>query len=421
MSEEKKRVVIVGAGFAGLAAAREFERLSRHLRNTEVVMLDRNNYHLFMPLLYQVGSGGIDPGNICFPMRAMFKGGASGPPVMFHECTVLDIDTDRKVVRTDRCDSEYDYLIFAPGSTTNYYGIPDLEDNTMPLKTIKDGMAMHRRVLESFETALLEPDEAMRSRLLTFVVVGGGATGVEVACTLAVFVFKTLKRDFPTLVSHVRVVVVEATNGLLGGMPSDVGRKALEQLTALGVQVMLNCRVERVDSSCIKMQDGDSISTCNIIWVAGVRPHPLTDKLPAEKARDGRIVVDEALQAKGLPGVYVIGDCGYKMQSGGSSAYPPTAQVAVREGKACARNITSSIMGRPQRAFDYKYRGELIFLGRNHAVGEFGGRVIDGFPAFWLYQTYYLNRLAGFKRKLTTAIDWAYDYFYRRNTAKLDC
>lgn len=416
-----KRVVIVGAGFAGLAAAREFERLlAGNLSDTEVVMLDRNNYHLFMPLLYQVGSGGIEPGNICFPMRAMFKGGASSPPVIFRECRVLGIDTVRRMVHTDRCDTEYDYLIFAPGSITNYYGIPDLEKNTMPLKTIKDGIAVHRRILESFETALLEPEEAKRRILLTFAVVGGGATGVEVACMLCVFVFKTLKRDFPSLVKEARVVVVEATNGLLNGMPAEVGSKALERLRAHGAEVSLNSRVAGVDANGIKMQDGNAVPAGTVVWVAGVKPGPLCDALPAEKARDGRVAVDEALEVRQLPGVYVAGDCAYRAQFGGPSAYPPTAQVAVRQGRACARNIARSISGQTPLPFNYRYKGELVFLGRNHAVGEFGGRVLDGFPAFLLYQTYYLNKLAGFKRKLTTAIDWTYDYFYRRNTAKLE-
>lgn len=420
MADKKNRIVIIGAGFGGLAAAREFEHIGRYAPGAEVLMLDKNNYHLFTPLLYQVGSGGIEPGNICFPMRSMLEKGGTLPPVMFRECEVLEVDTEHRKLHTSRCDCDYDYLIFAPGSTTNYYGMSGLDKTTMPLKTIRDGMRMHYKILESFETALLEQDEQRRKALLAIVIVGGGATGVEVASTVAVFVFKTLARDFPGLVKQARVVLIEASDGLLRGMPAQMGRKALERLTARGVEVLLNCQVAGVDSTAVHTRDGRSIPTCNVTWVAGVKPAPLADKLPAEKSKDGRIMVNEVFEARGLPGVYVIGDCAYMMQYGDGAAYPPTAQVALREGRACARGIVQAIMGLPPCPFNYSYRGELVFLGRDYAVGQVGGRVIDGMPAFWMYQTYYLNKLAGFKRKATTAIDWAYDFFYRRNTAKLE-
>jgi len=417
---QERRIVILGAGFGGLAAALEFERLQTHLPGMEVVLLDQHNYHLFMPLLYQVGTGGIEPGNICFPLRSMINKGGTGPPVMFRECQVQGVDVERKTVFTNRMDLKYDYLVFALGSTTNFYGLPDIESHVMPLKTLKDGIALHNRILESFETALLEPDEQKRRELLTFAVVGGGATGVETACTTAIFVFKTLARDFPPLVPQARVALIEGADSLLRGMRPEMGRIALQKLKSRGVEVLLNCPVACTSPTGIQTRDGRSIPTRNIVWVAGVRPVALAETLPADKARDGRIVVDDQLEVAALPGLYVIGDCAYRTQFGASIAYPPTAQIAIQEGRAVARNIAWSIMGRPQQPFSYDYRGELIYLGRNHAVGEIGNRVIDGAPAFWLYQTYYLNKLMGFKKKLSTLIDWAYDYFYRRNTAKLD-
>jgi NADH dehydrogenase len=419
MATQKKRIVILGAGFGGLFAAVEFERLARLLPGVEVTLVDSNNYHLFVPLLYHVATGGIEPGNICFPVRSILKNGGAAPPVVFRECQVQSLDLEKKRVITDRAELDYDYLIFALGSTTNYYGIPGLEQNIVPLKTIADGVAMHNRILESFEAALFETESQKQRELLTFVIVGGGATGVELACTMALFVFKTLERDFPTVASQARVVLVEAGDGLLHGMRSELGQLTLKRLKRYRVEVILNCRVASATATGIQTKDGQLIPSRNVIWVGGVKPDPLAQAIPAEKARDGRIIVDPNLEVPSLPGVYIIGDCAYALQPGTSIAYPQTAQTAVRMGTYAAGNIARVMMGYPACPFDYKYKGDLVFLGRNYAVGEFLGRVISGFPAFYMYQGYHLVTLTGFRNKLITVIDWAYDYFYRQSTVKL--
>jgi NADH dehydrogenase len=416
---QKKRVVILGAGFAGLFAALQFEKLHKMVPGLEVTLVDRNNYHMFVPLLYHVGTGGIEPGNICFPIRSTLKNGGSSLPVLFRECEVLNLDIEKRIVVTDRVQLPYDYLIFALGSTTNFYGIPGLEQNIVPLKTIKDGMVMHNRIIENFEEALLENDEQKRHNLITFVIVGGGATGVELASTMSLFIHKSLAHDFPTVVNEARIVLIEASGSLLHGMRPEIGRLALRRLQKLQIEVMLNCRVASADPEGIITNDGRSILSRNVVWVGGIKPSPLAEALKVEKARDGRIIVDPYLAVPVIPELHIIGDSTYALKPDGT-AYPPTAQTAIQMGIYTAGNIVRTLKGYPLYPFNYKYKGDLVFLGRNYAVGEFFGRIISGRVAFLIYQSYHLITLAGFKNKIITLIDWAYDYFYRRDTSKLE-
>ncbi len=414
-----KRVVVLGAGFAGLFAVVEFEKLCGHVPELEVTLVDRYNYHMFVPLLYHVATGGADGECICFAIRSLLRNGGAVPPVLFRESEVLGIDLSTRTVATDHGDLGFDYLVLALGSTSNYYGIPGVGQNIIPLKTIQDGVALHNRILESFEAAIHEPDEDRRRALLTFVVVGGGATGAELCSTMALFVFKTLPHDFPTLASQARVVLVEATDSLLRGMRPALGRMTLARLEKMGVEVMLNCHVAAVSKEGIAAEDGRHVATRNVVWVAGIKLVPLADGLPVEKAKDGRIIVNEYLEVPSAPGLYVVGDSAYALQRGTATAYPPTAQSAVRMGRTCGRNVVAAMIGSSPRRFDYHYKGDIVFLGRNYAVGEFLGQVISGFPAFFLYQAYHLVSLMGFRKKIITLIDWAYDYFYSRSTEKV--
>ncbi len=414
------KIVILGAGFGGFAAAMELERLAGTLRGAEVTLLDRNNYQLFVPLLYHVATGGIEPGAICVPVRATLRKGGMSGPVAFRECEINGIDLERRAVLTEGGAFPFDYLVLALGSVTNFYGIPGCAEHIMPLKTVRNGIAMHNRILSTFEAAMLEPDERKRRELLTFVIVGGGPTGVELSSTVAIFVFKTLARDFPELVPHARVILVEAGNGVLRGMRPALGRYALPQLKKLGVEVVLESRVASASAEGIQIKDGPAIPTRNVTWVAGVKPSPLVEAMPLEKAKDGRVIVDERLAVASVPGLFVIGDCAYAMNRWTSKPYPATAQAALRMGRDCARIIAREINGLPPRPFDYKLKGDLVFIGRNYGTGDPAGIVMTGWPAFMVYQTYHIVALTGMKNRLTTLLDWAYDYFYRRNTAKLD-
>lgn len=433
MSQRLTQVAVVGAGFGGLFAAIEFERALRKVKGIEVTLIDRNNYHLFLPLLYHVATGGMEAGNICFAIRRILKeSGAEkaeelhGPnaafcrhPVLFREATVDRIDLEGQTVSTNRFVLKYDYLILALGSTTNFYNIPGLEEHVVPLKTITDGINMHNRILANFEEALTEDDVERRRRLLTFVIVGGGATGVELASTMAVFVYKTLARDFPTLMADTRIIMAEAGSTLLRGMRPEVARAALNRLRELGVDVRLNCQVASVSEEGITTKDGQQIASSNVTWVGGIKPTGIAERLGLPRARDGRIVVNEYLQVPTVRGLYVVGDLAAAMQAGTDRPYPPTAQTAVRMGILAARNILAEITNSPLRRFTYKYKGDLVFLGRGYAAGELWGRVVTGMPAFIAYQAYHLRTIMGFRNRLGTIIDWTYDYFYRRNTVKL--
>ncbi len=411
--------MILGAGFAGLFAAKEFEKLCRRMPDTEVTLIDRNNYHMFVPLLYHVATGGIDAGNICFAVRATLRNGGTVPPVMFRECEVQSIDLQKKTVVAGQTEFPYDYLVVGLGSTNNYYGVPGVEENATPLKTIEDATAIHNRILENFEKAMLERDDVRRRELLTFVIVGGGATGAELGSTMAMFVFKTLARDFPTLSAQARVVMVEASDSLLHGMRPELGRLTQKRLESLGVEVLLNCQVAGASRMGIQTKDGRSVPSATVIWVAGIKPGPLVEGLPVTKAKDGRIVVNWNLEVPEVPGLFAVGDCASATQKRTSTPYPPTAQSAARMGITCARNIAGSIGGGCLCPFDYRYKGDLVFLGRNYAVGEFANRIVRGLPASLMYQGYHLMTLMGFKNKLITVADWAYDYFYSRNTTRI--
>lgn len=396
------------------------EKACARLPGLEVVWVDQFNYHLFLPLLYQVATGGVDPLHVCFPVRLLLKNGGTAGPVSFLEGRVAGIDLGKRVVETEHERLDWDYLVLALGSTTSFFGLPDIEPHVMTVKTLASSIAIYNHMLRSYEQAWREKDEQRRRELLTFVVVGGGATGAELAGSLNGFVCNVMPRSYPPLAPLARVMILEASDSLLKGMDPGMGRVARDRLTREGVEVKLSTRVARGIPGGIVTADGQTIRAGTVIWVAGVTPVPLARALPLQKARDGRIIVEPTLQAPGKPEVYIIGDCAHVQRPGGGTAYPPTGQIAVRQGVHCARNIVSSLLGRPQAAFDYRYRGELISLGRNVAVAKVGKVAFDGFPAWVLWQTYYLRKLMGFRNRLGVLVDWAFDYFHRRNTARLE-
>lgn len=421
MSKNKKRVLILGAGSAGLSAALELERASGKHAELEVTLIDQNNYHLFLPLLYQVVTGGVEPGHICFPLRSLLIRGGTDGPVSFRESRIQSLDLDRRRAATDDAELEWDYLVVALGSATNFYGLADIEHNSLTLKSLRGGITIHNRILDSYEAALRESDEQRRQELLTFVIVGGGATGVELTSSIQDFVRKVLVRDYPTLTPQVRVALVDARERILPDMKASLAKVALKRLSSQGVEVLLGSRIAKAWPAGVQTADGQIIPTRTVIWVAGVKPVPVVESLPLDKAGDGRIPVKDTLEVAGLPGVYIVGDSAYLPQWPGSEPYPPTGQIAVRQGLACARNIINAIEGKPQRPFRYKYKGELISMGRNVAVAQVGRFAFDGFPAWLLWRTYYLGKLMGFKSKLSVALDWSFAYFYQRNTARLEC
>jgi len=427
MGGDKKRVLILGAGAAGISVALELKKASAGVPGLEVTLVDQRDYHHPLPFIWQVVSGSVEPSHISFPLHALLrKGGATGP-VKFRQSRVQGIDVGRKVVSTDDGELGWDYLVVALGSTTNFFGMANVEENSLILKSLRDAVSIHNHILNNYEAALREGDEQRQRELLTFVVVGGGPTGVELVAAIQDFVRKALIRNYPSLMSQTRVLLVEAQDALLSGMKAKMSELAISRLRSRGIEVLLKTRITKVWSGGIQTADGQTIPTRTVIWVAGVKPVAVVESLPFNKARGGRIIVNQYLEVPESPGVYILGDCAYSVQEHVSVPYPPTQQVAQRQGPACARNIIRTIQGKEQQAFRYKFKGQLIYMGRNLALAQLGERVFDGFAAALLRRVYYLwvfisylGLPTGFKKKLGAVRGWIPAYFYHRNTAHLE-
>ena len=427
VSVKKNRVLILGAGSAGIGTALEFRRAAAGRPELEVTLVDQQNYHFVLPLIYQVVTGSVAPSHISFPLRILLRQGGTAGRVKFRQSRVQGIDVERKVVITDAGELEWDYLVLALGSTTNFFGMDEVEKNARRFKSLRDAINIHNRILDNFEAALLEGDEQRQHELLTFVVVGGGPTGVELAASIQEFVSKVLIRDYPSLKPHVRVILIEAQDSILLGMKAKMRELAVTRLHSQGIEVLLRARISKAWPGGIETADGQIIPTRTVIWVAGVKPVAVVESLPFEKARDGRILVNQYLEVPQSPGLYVVGDCAYLLQESSSGPYPATHQVAMRQGPACARNILHTMRGESQQPFRYKFKGQIVYIGRNVAVAQILNRVFDGFAAgmlrriLYLWQMLsYLGLLTGFRGKLSTALDWSFSYFYHRYTARLE-
>lgn len=427
MEGEKKRVLILGAGAAGISAALELKRASARVPGLEVTLVDQRDYHHPIPFMWQVISGSVDPGHISFPLPALLSREGAVGAVKFRQSRVESIDVARKVVSTHDGELDWDYLIVALGSTTNFFGMADAEEHSLTLKSVSDAVSTHNHILDSYEAALWEGDEQRRRELLTFVVVGGGPTGIELAAAIQDFTREALAQKYPALTPQVRVLLVEAQDVLLSGTKVKMSELALDRLRSRGIEVLLKTRITRVWSGGIQTADGQTIPARTAIWVAGVKPAAVVESLPFNKAKDGRIIVNHYLNVPELPGIYVLGDCAYLLQGRGSIPYPPTHQVAVRQGPVCARNIIRAIQHKQQLTFRYKFKGQVIYVGRNTVLAQSGDRVFDGFAAalvrrvyyLWVFMSY-LGLATEFRRKLGAVRDWVPAYFYHRNIAHLE-
>jgi NADH dehydrogenase len=423
---DRKRVLILGAGAAGISAALELKRAARHIPGLNVTLVDQRDYHDPVPFSWQVISGSVEPGHVSFPLSALLSKRCGAGPIKFKQSRVESIDVARKVVSTDDEELQWDYLIVALGSTTNFFGTADAEKNSLTLKSVSDAVGIHNHILDSYEAALREGNEQRRRELLTFVVVGGGPTGVELAAAIQEFVGKTLARKYPSLADQVRVVLVEAQDALLSGTRAKMSQLAMDRLRSRSIEVLLKTRITRVWSGGVETAGGQTIPSHTVIWVAGVKRVTVVESLPFNKAKGGRIIVDQYLKVSERPDVYVLGDCAYLLQEHGSMPYSPTHQVAARQGPACARNIIRAIQGKEHLAFRYKFKGQVVYVGRNVVLAHLGDWVFDGFAAalvrrlyyLWVFMSY-LGLPTEFKRKLGAVSDWVPAYFYRRYTAHL--
>ncbi|TAK28653.1 MAG: NAD(P)/FAD-dependent oxidoreductase [Chloroflexota bacterium] len=404
------RVVVVGAGFGGLWSLRTLARAP-----VELLLADRHNYHTFLPLLYQVAAAELEPEEIAYPVRSILRG---HPRARFVLANVQDLDLPGHRVLCDGPPLVYDYLILALGSVSHVFGIPGAAEYSLPLKSVDQGIVLRNHILESLEHAVREPDAERRRRLLTFTIVGGGPTGAEFAGALAELLYGPIKSDYPMLdFREVRVLVVEASEGLLAGLPQSLRDYAPRRLRAMGVDVRLRAAVTRITPETVHLKDGTIIPTETVIWTAGVRGDPAAENWGLPMARNGRVAVLPTLQLPEHPEVYVVGDLAYVEQDG--KPLPMVAPVAMQQGETAARNILRQINGQEPLPFRYKEHGMMATIGRNAAVAQIGGRTFTGFPAWVVWLLVHLVQLIGFRQRLVVMLSWAWDYFFFERVVRL--
>src|SRR3954468_6991801 len=404
-------VVIIGGGFGGLYAARAFRR-----QPVDVTIVDRRNHHVFQPLLYQVATAGLSPADIALPVRGIFQ---DDDNVDFRWATVKSVDFDERLVHVDSGQPlPYDYLIIAAGSETRWFGIPGVEEHALPMKTLEDATALRAHVLAQFEKAAADPEE-IDEGALTFVIVGGGPTGVELAGAF-IELFEVLDRDFHHLdVSRARVVLVEATHSLLNGFTAKSQQSALDTLRERGVEVRLGQAVDRAGPGRVHFKDGDVLATNTLIWAAGIEPVPLAGVTGLEQGKGGRIVVRRDLRPPGHDNVFVIGDLAGAVNHKGDP-YLQMASVALQQGHFAGRQIGRLVRGRRPRKFRYIDYGVMATIGRNSAVAELAFHVrLQGILGWWAWLLVHLVRLMGFRNRLAVFFNWAWSYLTYDRQARI--
>ncbi len=410
MATDRPKVVIVGAGFGGLWAARAFART-----NFQVLLIDRNNYHTFLPLLYQVAAAEVEPEEIVYPVRSILRPLGN---VDFLLGDVTGIELETRVVQTTAANAPFDYLVLAAGSGTHFYGVAGAADHAFSLKTLDDGVRLRNHILCNFERAVNDTDAERRRRKLTFAIVGGGPTGVEYAGALAELLRGPLKRDFPRLSGgDGHVVLVESNERLLPSLPPHLGEYAAARLNKMGVEVRLKTVVDRVDPDAVHLRGGASIPTETTVWTAGVRGEPSAAAWGLPLDRSGRVAVKPTLEVEGVPGVFAIGDLARFDENG--KALAMVAPVALQQGTLAAKNIQRSEAGKTMLSFHYHDRGMMATIGRNAAVAYVGGIAFTGFPAWLAWLGVHLANLIGFRNRLIVLINWAWDYFLFERMVRL--
>ncbi|RPI07105.1 MAG: NAD(P)/FAD-dependent oxidoreductase [Ignavibacteriae bacterium] len=409
-SRRRSRVVIIGAGFGGLWAARAFTHSP-----VEVMLLDRNNYHTFFPLLYQVAAAELEPEDIVYPVRSLAR---NLRHTDFCLAEVQSIDFANHAVATQKFSIPYDFLIISTGSVTHFFDVPGAKQYSFPLKTLDQAVTLRNQILYSFERAIHERDPNRRRRLLTFTIVGGGPTGVEFAGALVELIRGPLFKDFRRLDFHeVRVVLLEAMGNLLSGLPERLSAYALKRLHRMGVDVQLQATVNEITPQSLKLKNGTVIPTETVVWTAGVRGDPIAQSLHLPVGRNGRVRVLPTLQLAGHPDVYIIGDLVHAEEGG--QLLPMLAPVAMQQGTAAARNISRQIEGLDPLPFQYRDPGTMATIGRHAAVATIGGRMFTGFPAWIVWLSVHLYKLIGFRNRLVVLINWAWDYFFYERAVRL--
>jgi NADH dehydrogenase len=409
-SSRRKRLLILGGGFAGLTVAMELERKLGRDPSVEITLVNRENFFLFTPMLHEVAASDLDLTTIVNPARKMLQ------RVRFFagEVDRIDIEKRNAVVSHGfdhhRHTLEFDLLVLGLGCVTNLYGIPGLQEHALTMKSLGDAMRLRNHLIAHLEEADSDCCEVKEPRV-TFVVAGGGFAGVETVAGINDFVRSAL-RSYPNLAEDmVRVVLVHSGPVILPELKKQLGAYAERKLTERKVEIRLNTRVESFSGKTVQLNDGTTIDTNTLVWTAGASPNPLLDTIPCKKER-GRLLVNENLELEGRPSVWALGDCAAVPDGRKDGFHPPTAQHALREAKVVAHNIVATLRGGQKRRFTFSTIGQLATIGRRTGVANILGINFSGFVAWWLWRTIYLSKLPRFEKKLRVAFDWTLDLVF---------
>ncbi|BAM99721.1 NAD(P)/FAD-dependent oxidoreductase [Blattabacterium cuenoti] len=408
-----KRVVIIGAGFAGLQVAKKLRR-----DKFQVVLIDKNNYHTFQPLLYQVATAGLEPDSIAHSIRNIIKKTKN----FFFRLTIVHyINTKKQKIYTSVGNLSYDYLIMATGSVTNYFGNKNIESFALPMKSIPEALNLRSLILQDFESALLTKDEKKKVRLMTFVIVGGGPTGVELAGALAEMKKYVLPHDYPDLdIQHMNIHLLQATSRLLDGMSKKSAKQAYKNLKELGVIIWLNSLVKDYNGEIVFMEKNQKIESSNVIWAAGVKGAIINGFLK-EDIKGNRILVDNNLKTIRYKNIFAIGDVAFmNTNQHYPNGHPMTAQPAIQQGNCLAKNLNCFLDDNiKMKPFIYKNLGSMATIGRNKAVCDFPYLKLKGFLAWIVWMFVHLVSLVGFRNRVIALTNWIIQYFHYHKSVRL--
>ena len=411
----KKRIVILGGGFGGVYAAIHLEKLLARVDAVEISLVSRDNFFLFTPMLHEIAASDLEITNIVNPLRKLLR----NVEVLVGDVNQIDLPNKRVLIshgyRKRSLQIDYDHLVIALGSITNFYDIPGLADLAVPMKSLRDAIQLRTQIIQHLEEANSECNLADRQSLLTFVVAGGGFAGVETVAALNDFVREALP-FYPNLCEGMlRVLLVHSGPVILPELGESLGRYTQKVLARRGVELRLNTRVKSMTEDNVFLAHHVPIACRTLVWTAGTVPSPLISSLPCAKER-GRIRVNQFLQVPNWPDVWAVGDCAFvpDIRNPGRS-HPPTAQHAIREGKVVAQNIAAAFLGRPRKSFSFKTIGLLASIGRRTGVARIFSFNFSGFFAWWMWRTIYLSKLPGLDKKVRVAFDWTLDLLFPKD------
>jgi NADH:ubiquinone reductase (H+-translocating) len=404
-------IVIIGAGFGGLNVARQLRNAPVH-----ITLIDRQNYHLFQPLLYQVAIAGLLPSQIAYPLRTIFRRQQN---LAFQMGEVAEINLEARYVRMNGSVIAYDYLVLAVGAETNFFGMESIKQEGFEVKDIQKAISTRNHLLKIFEQASHEADADRRRAMLTFIVVGGGPTGVETAGALAELISHVMIKDYSGLqFNDARVILLEASDHLIASYPHELRHATQNLLHRKKVEILLNTKLAHYNGQYVTLGDGRQIKTNTVIWTAGIKAARLLDLLGVERASMGRVRVESTLQLPHRPEVFILGDAAYFVDGNGQPL-PMLSTVAIQQGKKTAQNIQRMIEGRVPEPFHYKDPGLLATIGRNAAVAHIWGVSFSGFVAWMIWVFLHIYRLIGFRNRILVFFNWAWDYVFYENQIRL--